>query len=278
MTAKRTSLRLVLTASILLIPGLLPAAGQDKDDEQARKGRVETCVYLKAEQFVWKEFDGGTRLLKESGPRFGLGIFRHYEKNRLTFRPMAEVYGGSVDYDGQTQGGTPVATDTNYVGGKIGFDAGGVVTPGSAIRLEPFAGVRVEYWDRDIESTADAIGYSERWESATLRGGLRGETGPGWGRRVRLFGEAALQWPFSAANRANFPFIGKVKVRPDGMLGWSAEAGMKTGPVRVALFYEAVRFSKSEPVVIPLGGGSALLLLQPDSDYYVYGLSAGWLF
>ncbi len=277
MTAKRSSLPLVLAASILLLPGLLPAAEQVGDDGPAQEGRVETCLYVKAEQFVWKEFEGGTRLLKESGPRFGLGIFRHYEKNRLTFRPMAEVYGGRVDYDGQTQAGVPVAVDTNYVGGKIGLDAGGVVTPDSAIRLEPFAGVRGEYWERDIESAVNAAGYRERWESATLRAGLRGESGPG-SRRARLFGEAALQWPFWAANRADFPGVGEVKVRPEGLLGWSAEGGVKAGPVRVALFYEKVRFSKSEPVAVPLGGGAALLLLQPDSDYYVYGVSAGWLF
>jgi len=273
MTAKKAFLALFLAAPILLISGPLTAAERAEDGGGTQKGSVETCVYLKAEQFVWKEFDGRSRLLKESGPRYGLGIYRRYERNEMTFRPMAEVYAGNVDYDGQTQGGTPVATETNYLGGKAGFDAGGVITLNPALRLEPIVGFRAEYWERDIESTGAAIGYREHWQSFSLRG----ETGSG-SAGMRVFGEAALNWPFSNVNRADFPVTGKVKVRPEGKLGWSAEAGLKAGPVRIALFYEMVNFSKSDDAVIPLGGGLALLIFQPDSEYYVYGLSAGWLF
>jgi len=277
MATNKAFLPLVLAAQILLVSGPLIAAERGEDGGETQKGRAETCVYLKAEQFVWKEFQGGSRLLKESGPRYGLGIDRLYERNRMTFRPMAEAYGGSVDYDGQTQAGAPVATETNYLGGKAGFDAGAVITLGPALRLEPIVGLRADYWERDIESTGEAIGYRERWESFSLRGGLRGETGSG-PAGIRVFGEAALTWPFSNANRADLPVVGKVKVRPEGKLGWSAEAGMKAGPVRIALFYEAVNFSKSDEAVVPIGAGLALVVFQPDSEYYVYGLSAGWVF
>jgi hypothetical protein len=277
MNARKSFLSLLLAAPILFFPGLLPAAERGEDGGRTRKATIETCVYLKAENFTWKEFEGDARILEESGPRFGLGIFRRYERNGLTFRPMAEAYGGNVDYDGQTQGGTPVATETNYVGGKAGFDAGGVIPLGPASYLEPFLGFLGDYWERDIESSGGGIGYRERWTSVSVRGGLRGETGSETAG-VRIFAEAAVAWPFSNANRADFPVIGKVKVEPKGEPGFSAEAGMKAGPVRIALFYEYVSFAKSDETVVPLGGGAALSVWQPDSEYSVYGLTAGWLF
>lgn len=277
MSPKKAFLPLFLATSILFLSGPLPAAETVEGGERTQTGKIETCVYLKAENFVWKEYEGSSRLLEESGPRYGLGIFRHYQRNGLTFRPMAEVYGGNVDYDGQTQGGTPVVSETNYLGGKAGFDVGGVITLDPAFSLEPFIGFGAEYWERDIESGGGGVGYREQWESYSVRGGLRGETGSG-SRGARIFGEAALKWPFSNANRADFPVIGKVKVRPEGELGWYAEAGVKAGPVRIAFFYEMVNFSKSDETVVPLGGGLALFVWQPDSEYYVYGLTAGWLF
>jgi hypothetical protein len=278
MSPKKTVLPLFfLAASILFFPRPLPAVESGEGSEGMQKGKIETCVYLKAEGFVWKEFEGGSRLLEESGPRYGLGIFRHYNRNGLTFRPMVEVYGGTVDYNGQTQGGFPIVTETNYLGGNAGFDAGGVITLTPAFYLEPFVGFGVEYWERDIESSGVGIGYRERWESYSARGGLRGEAGSSSGG-VRVFGEAALKWPFANANRADLPVIGKVKVRPEGELGWNTEAGIKAGPVRIAFFYEMVKFSKSDEIVVPIGGGLALLFWQPDSKYYVYGLTAGWLF
>jgi len=268
---------LVVAASILLLAGPLSAAEPREDGGTTRNGKIETCVYLKAARFVWKEFDGGSRLLEESGPRYGLGIFQYYELNRLTFRPFLELYGGNVDYDGQTQGGTPFVTDTNYAGGRAGFDVGGVILRNPAFSLEPFVGFAFDYWERDIESGAGGIGYKETWRSTSARGGLRGEIGAGW-RRVRFFGEAALTWPFSNSNRADLPVIGTVEVRPKDKLGWSAEAGMRAGPVRIAFVYEMVNFSRSDETLVPLGGGIALSFLQPDSEYSVYGLTVGWLF
>jgi len=277
MTAKKAFLPLFLAVPILFLSGSLLAAEWGEDGGRTQKGKIESCVYLKVENFVWKEFEGGSRLLEETGPRYGLGVFRHYNRNGLTFRPMVELYGGNVDYDGQTQGGIPIVTETNYLGGKAGFDAGGIITPTPAFYLEPFVGFGAEYWERDIDSSGGGIGYRERWESFSARGGLRGEAGSGSGS-VRVFGEAALKWPFSNVNRADLPVIGKVKVRPKGDLGWNIEGGIKAGPVRIAFFYEMVNFSKSEEKVIPLGGGMALFFWQPDSEYYVYGLTAGWLF
>lgn len=277
MYRRNVVLVLSLAASLLLFSRPLQAAEEGNNGMRMQIGKSETFVYLKAEKFVWKESDEGGRLLEESGPRYGLGIVHHAVRNGMTFRPMAEIYGGTVDYDGQTQGGTPLATETNYLGGKIAFDAGGVITLNPSFFLESFVGFGIDYWERDIESTSVGIGYLEQWSSYSVRGGLRGEAGSG-STGVRIFGEAALKYPFSNENRAEFPGLGKLTVRPEGEIGWSAEAGMKAGPVRIAFFYEMVRFSKSDITAVLVAPGDTQFFLQPDSEYSVYGLTAGWVF
>ena len=127
-------------------------------------------VYALAESFTWREFDdAGGQLLKESGPRFGVGVaFTREFANHLTLKPRIELNSGSVDYDGQTQSGVPVTTTTNYFGIKLEMDLAGRIRPSQGFVLEPFAGIGIRAWSRDIKdgTAADgslAIGYTENW-------------------------------------------------------------------------------------------------------------------
>lgn len=95
---------------------------------------------------------------------------------------------------------------------------------------------------------------------------------------MRFFGEAALTWPFSNTNRADLPLIGTVKVRPEGDLGWSAEAGFRAGRVHIAFYYEMVNFSRSDEIAVPVGVGMAVFFAQPESESSAYGITVGWLF
>ncbi len=92
--------------------------------------------------------------------------------------------------------------------------------------LPPLEGVRGrKSVARGVRAAVRARDLPPVWAE---RADLPADGGGVW-REHRLFGEAALKWPFSNANRVDFPVIGKVKVRPEGELGWSAEAGIKTG-------------------------------------------------
>ena len=159
----------------------------------------EYDVYAKIESFTWKEFDGGSQLLKESGPIYGIGLSVKGDIFKsLTLKTRGELFMGSVDYDGQTQAGTPVETDTDYKGLKIEVDGGRKIIEKEESSFEPFVGLGVRRWTRDIQSTGSAIGYEETWKSLYARLGIRGDhTNP---NKLIVFAEAAVKLPIYNEN------------------------------------------------------------------------------
>ena len=204
-------------------------------------------LYLSPKYFLWKEFDAsGDRLLKESGPLLGLGL----RDDLGFFTGEAEIYGGTVRYDGQTQAGDPVETDTNYVGVSA---KGGVWTErGSELRLRWELLYHLELWVRDIESTSKAVGYSETWFFDSLDLGLRLSSGKFYtlGRYMFMFQDARMQ-----ASLAGVP-----ELRPRRGPAYELGAGFKGASYGLELLYSYVKFRRSEPK--PYGSG---YVLQPES-------------
>jgi hypothetical protein len=59
--------------------------------------------------------DDGTRLVKESGPMLRLAFDAQWRfPNGGALRAMAALAGGTLDYDGQTQAGTPLRSETDH--------------------------------------------------------------------------------------------------------------------------------------------------------------------
>src|SRR3990172_8134655 len=92
-------------------------------------GMLPLCTFAKStlapnygfkagfESFQWKEFEGGERLLKESGLRFSIGGNLGNDLMReqgFIYDIDGKLYLGRVNYDGQTQSGQPAKTDTEY--------------------------------------------------------------------------------------------------------------------------------------------------------------------
>jgi hypothetical protein len=156
-------------------PGILTTA-------HGFSGEKEVNVYALGEQFTWLEFDeSGARLLKESGTRYGVGGTYYYEfQNHLTLKPRAEVLGGREAYDGQTQLGVPVQSKTQYIEVKLEGDLGLRFGLQQNASIEPFGGLGLRRWDKELESSMDiyghyADGYIETWTTLYLRAGARGE-------------------------------------------------------------------------------------------------------
>lgn len=230
---------------------------------------AEYSIYGEVQNFVWKEYkDDGSKLLEESGPIYGIvatGKFRPYRN--LTLKTKGEVFAGSIDYDGQTQGGTPVSTDTNYVGFKVEQDVGWKFLAAEKTTIEPFAGVGYRLWYRDLESTSSAIGYTEKWQS------FYGRLGVGAGyipyKRIKIFAEGGVKYPFYNRNKVD---LFGVTLEPGKKASSFAEAGLEYCRyylLRVSAFYEGMRFSKS-PVVNNL--------YQPESKADIFGVSLGVVF
>ncbi|RLJ71104.1 hypothetical protein BCF55_1396 [Hydrogenivirga caldilitoris] len=205
-------------------------------------------VYLYPQYFLWKEFSpAGGKLLEESGFLLGLGL----RGDVGYFTGKAELYGGTVDYDGQTQVGDPVQTDTNYIGTSL---AGGMwFETGKVIRFRGEALYHFDLWVRDIESTSEAVGYSERWFFDSLDLGLKVSSG-----ELYAFGTYRLMLRDA---RMQASLEGIPELRPKMGPAYELGVGMKGASYGVELVYSYVKFKRSEPE--PYGSG---YVLQPESE------------
>lgn len=237
----------------------------------------EYDLYFIAESFTWKEFLDGSRLLKESGPLYGLAFTAKGGgdiSKPLTFRFKGEGFLGTVDYDGQTQAGTPVTTDTDYIGFKTELDGGWKFFVGeNGSSFEPFIGLGGRWWKRDIQSTSSAIGVEENWSSYYGRLGIRGENVNS--KNLNLFLELAAILPFKNENEVDLSTfgLGQVTVEPGNETSFCAEVGIKFRKLRVSVFYESLRFSESDPE-----HEGPFLIIQPESKADIYGANMGVAF
>jgi hypothetical protein len=269
----------ILLAAALLHP-VLPAHAEEEVDASAAweegvtTGR--TRVFFREEYFTWREYDGGRRLLEETGPRQVLGVDRVFNREDITFAPSFEFMFGTVDYDGHTQDGTPATTDVEYRGFTLAGDGGKIFRFSSGGTLEPHLSLAWESWRRDIKSSGIAIGYVEKWDSFLARGGLRGEIPLGGSdSAVRLHADGGVEWPFATNNAVNFPGVsGEVTVHPKGQPWPYGEVGISILRGSVTAAYHGMRFDPSNPVDI--GGG--LGLLQPESQADVYSVTGMFTF
>ncbi len=249
-------------------------------------GLNELYVYPSFQYFQWEEFHDGQRLLRETGPLFGAGAVVGLEgpklgKNSfLTLKAKGELFGGVIDYDGhaqdlQTEEQFPIKTDVNYFGTKGEADLGWRYIAGQ-FYLEPFGGLGIRWWLRDLQdttstdangNTVQVTGYQEDWVSAYARVGLRG--GFTVSNNFRVFAEAGAKYPFYTTNNADFPGVGSVTVKPGGEWSAFAEIGAQYRWFRPSVFYEGFNYSAS-----PVSNG----LFQPESEPEIIGLNLAFVF
>jgi hypothetical protein len=263
--------RLILCISLLFLS--LPCAGN-----AAAASLDELSPYLTIQKYQWEEFGEGRRLLEESGQLVAGGVVVGGKTDgSLTFRGKFEIFGGSVEYDGETQGPDPipVETDVNYFGMKNQFDLGYRFSR-PALSVEPFAGVAHRWWLRDLEDSRSASGtavsgYTEVWQTGYGRVGARGRYHHP--AAVTLFLEAGALYPFYTGNSVDFADSGTTTFHPRGELSAFAEAAAQWKQLKLSLHYEGFRWSKS-----PVKAVGSDFFLQPRSQADIYGMSIGWAF
>jgi len=249
----------------------------------------EFDLYGVAESFLWKEFDAGKQVVKESGPLFGIGLAysRDFE-NDLTFTSKGELFFGSVDYDGQACSTDPLtltttcqpATSTvDYFGIKLEGDIGRRFRKKQDSFIEPFGGLGLWAWQRDIKNGTAAdgsatAGYIEHWSTLYFRLGVRG--GMDFVKGSKLFAEAGVKLPLYNENTAYVSDIGygpDVTLHPGKQASFFAEMGTKLNRFKASVFYEGLRFSQSSTV-----SNGFLEFYQPQSTMDVYGIRIGVVF
>jgi hypothetical protein len=251
-------------------------------------GVEEVSASISPQYFQWEESIGGKRLLREQGWLVGAGAqvrvdLLKTEAGSLMLKGKAELFGGVVDYDGQTQPPNPfpVKTDVTYIGARGETDLGWRF-PVQKVSIEPFAGIGYRWWLRDLhDSTAfDPVqgrnvpvgGYTEYWQTVYARLGahLDYSVSDTW----KLFWEAGAKYPFYNSNTVAFTDVGEKTIRPENAWSAFAEVGARYKRFRPSMFYEGFRYSQSPLVAI--GGNRAIY--QPKSDSDIVGISLGWAF
>jgi len=243
---------------------------------------VELTPYLSGQYYTWSEFSAGRRLLKESGPLFAGGLLVDFAapgqaRSAFALRGKCEVFGGVVNYDGETQAPDPVPVQTkvSYLGTVQDLDLG-YRYRAEAWHLEPFGGIGYRWWLRELHNSNAASGtsvsgYTEYWQTAYLRLGARGSHRVG--SEASLFAEGGAKYPFYTGNSVDFVGNGTTTFLPGAKLSGFAEAGVHYGRLRVALSYEGFRFSNS-----PLVHVGTKDFFQPESSSDLFGLNFGYTF
>lgn len=237
----------------------------------------EMDVYLKVDDYTWSEYQNGMRLLRETGILVGPG-FSYWREfpNHMTLKPLAELFVGNVDYDGSTQTGNPVKTKVMYIGAKLQCDAGRTFSIGEKSFIEPFGGLGLRSWSRDIQDSITssgtvAKGYTEEWITAFARFGVR--AGIPVSEVTQFFAEGGVKLPFYNKNSVYF---NSGNTNPDFTLypglqaSWFSEAGMTMHHFKASVFYDSLRFARSPNVSTSMGA-----VYQPISSADLLGVKLG---
>jgi hypothetical protein len=234
------------------------------------------ALYGQIENFEWKESDDGDQLLKESGPLAGIGANADIDsRSGFHLEGLSEVLLGRVDYDGATQSGIPVDSETKYLMFLAQADILIPLNVTSSFVIGPYAGAGARLWRREIEDEGDALGYVEDWSSYYGMIGIRATAKVT--RPIELFGRIAVKMPFYNRVQYDFSNLGgpdDVDVEPGEEASPYIEAGVTIGHFTLAGFYEEMKFSESDKTDI----GSDIQVWQPESEATMFGLRAGLTF
>lgn len=264
-----------LRYGLIIFPLICSSLHHAGAEEVVPPARTVMGLHVVAKDFNWKEYFGGLEL-EESGTLLGVGFHgatRFDDSWQFDYR--AEVYAGSVDYDGYIQWDdgslTPARSETDYAGlnGDIdlSFDLSG--SEGPAFR--PFGGIGARYWLRSLDNS-QGLGYDEYWSTLYLRAGLRVESpagrNPGW------FLAAALIAPVHTDETAtDVPgsYGEDIDLSPKEEPGFQLEAGLRSDTWMISVFHERMKFGESD---LDASGQ----YYQPESEMRLSGVRAGVYF
>jgi hypothetical protein len=254
---------------------------------------MDFSISAGSESFMWEEYDtNNSKLLDESGLRHFVAfdaaswLDRHWQSDF-----GGRVYSGTVDYDGQTQTGTKVPSDTDYNG--IQFEAGFSYYPGNQ---NPFvtntgrSGIRmavgVDSWRRNIQDTqyetttgtiVSVDGYVENY--TTTYGRIAAHYGGGGRWSFNL----GAKYPFATTETVGLEALGyasDVTLHPQGNFSLYANLGLQfSRSWGMQIYYDSYRFAKSDPeTVYSPSDGTTYYVWQPESHQDVLGAKFSFTF
>lgn len=253
------------------------AAIQGKKDgaSNALRHNKNMRVAFQLQQFTWKEYsENGVRLLEESGSLYGLHMAGEgYGRSCVTAGGTYKlnVYGGRVNYDGETQAGNPVKTKTDYLGMEANVNLALRAMPADSLYIKGFVGPAIRLWRRDINSKAYVSGYVEEWYNFDGRAGVGLDYF--FLADFNLFMEGGYKIPFMTRENVDWSKfgVGWVALEPDQIFSPFAEVGLSWNCLFVSGFYDSLRFDKSD-----IEQQHGYYLYQPESQADIWGVNAGF--
>jgi hypothetical protein len=203
-------------------------------------GAGELSVYVKSGWFTWDEKLNGSSFVKEKGLLHGAGITRSDQLSTFSLAETAEVWGGSLDYDGHDlTGATRIKADTSYLGTREEVALGMKLPVGEKLAFEPFVGAGHRFWIRTRSG--------EDWNSIYAKAGLTGEMKAG---RCTLYLKGGALLPVYTRSHVSLGNAGYTDVvtQPKSELSSFAEVGVKRGAFAISVEYEGLRFGQSDKV------------------------------
>ncbi len=239
---------------------------------------AEMTIQFGTEQFGWSEYSSaGAKLLSESGYRSFMGFY--YLQDGADGALLAyhgKLYGGDVNYDGQTQSGTQLTTTTRYAGmlNEANLHYRLKNKPESNYYWDIVGGVGLDFWTRDLRGTG---GYVEEYLIGYIRAGLDFSA-----VKYGFQGSAGAKYPVSTWEQANLKAKGMADsdpvLEPGKNITYYASLGYRfDGAWSVSLGYDGYRFSQSPRAPITING-VPYTVRQPDSREDIYTLTIGYSF
>ncbi|HEY0635613.1 MAG TPA: hypothetical protein VGE00_09530 [Gammaproteobacteria bacterium] len=225
------------------------------------------------EQFVWEEFDdGGTKLIKESGPRAFVSLEKENEvSERWTYGFRGRFYSGTVDCDGQLKaGGSCTSNDTDYDGLAMTADFTGrfLGADGEYSDLGLRLAVGGETWQRSLSG---ASSYSEEYVV------FFGKLGLAYTPEQGLFGEVGAKYPFSVDEDVDL--YDDLSLSPQGAMSLYAQVGYNLNQRWVIKgYYDSYRFKASDTEPLINGGTLVGDVKQAESNMDTLGVMLGFYF
>ena len=225
--------------------------------------------------FSYQEFDQNDVLLdKEAGVLPGIKLSYADATERDTLKFNASLYGGRVDYDGQTQSGIPHQTETDEQLIKLGisyFQHRVIHYPGLF-----FAGLHYWYWDRDILTRNGVQGLHELYSWYETELGLKFISESSyWLELSAMYNFKPEMELFLPSGDVAFKLKSKPGYRIRAGKTWANNASMTT---TISLFAEYWEFGRSELVSVADFFGSPAILFEPDSETLNSGLEFSFVY
>jgi len=236
-----------------------------------------------SESFVWQEYDtSGNTLLEESGLRHFISFDADsWVDSQWQSDFGGRVYSSTVDYDGQTQSGTPVSSNTDYDG--LQLEAGFSYYPGrrhASAGAQGRSGIRMsvgaDYWRRNIQDSqlpngTPVNGYVERYTTTYGRIAIHYGGGGPWSFNV------GVKYPFAVTETVGLKALGLPSdgtLHPQGRFSLYADLALQLSRAWGAqVYYDGYRFAKSDPETV-----GTTIIEQPEIHEEVFGAKLRFTF